>query len=194
MKAKILIIAMLVPFMLLGHSLNTLKSFKIDKAKTAVTVSGTSNLHDWETKVTNFDGSLEAVINTGNFIDQINSLSISFYSKSFKSDKSGMDDKIFEALKADTYSTISFKLLEIKDKKMISKVQQFNASGNLTIDGVTKKIDLTVLSTVGANGEVYFQGNKQIDMTEYGVVPPVALLGTLKTGKVVTVNFKMYFQ
>ncbi|MEI6765983.1 MAG: YceI family protein [Bacteroidota bacterium] len=194
MKTRILIISMLVPFMLLGHSVSVVKTFKVDKAKTTVTVSGTSNLHDWESKVTNFDGNLEAVIGPNNLIDQINTLTVNFYSNSFRSGKDGMDEKTFTALKTDKFSAISFKLLEIKEKKMVSKVQQLVASGNLTISGVTKKIDLTVLSFVGTNGEVYFQGNKQIDMTEYGITPPEALFGTVKAGKLVTANFKMYFQ
>ena len=46
---------------------------------------------------------------------------------------------------------------------------------------------------MGANGEIYFQGSKSIDMTQFGITPPTALMGTLTTGKDVTITFKLYF-
>jgi len=193
MKTKRLIVMVLISLMSLGFTPGMTKSYKVDKSKTSVTVAGTSNLHNWETSVTNFDGNLTVQIGTDNLIEGISDLIVNFYSKSFSSGKSGMDNKTFDALKANTYPLISFKISSITDKKIINKVQQFTASGNLTIAGVTKPVSIAAFSTVGANGEIYFQGAKTIDMTQYGVVPPTALLGTLTTGKEVTVTFKLYF-
>jgi polyisoprenoid-binding protein YceI len=104
-----------------------------------------------------------------------------------------MDNKTTEALKASTYPAINFKLTSITDKKMLNKIEQFIASGKLTIAGVAKDISLAAFSTIGANGEIYFQGTKEIDMTDYGISPPTALLGTLTTGKKVTVTYKLFF-
>jgi polyisoprenoid-binding protein YceI len=193
MKTKRLIAMVLISLMSLGFTPGMTKSYKVDKSKTSVTVAGTSNLHNWETSVTNFDGNLTVQIGTDNLIEGISDLNVNFYSKSFSSGKSGMDNKTFDALKASSYPLISFKILSITDKKLINKVQQFTASGNLTIAGVTKPVSIGAFSTIGANGEIYFQGSKTIDMTQYGVAPPTALLGTLTTGKEVTVTFKLYF-
>ncbi len=193
MKTKTLMAMGLISLLLFGYSPIITKSYKIDKVKTSVTVTGTSNLHNWETNVTNFDGDLTIQLGADNLIEEITTMNVNFYSKSFSSGKSGMDNKTFEALKADTYPLINFKILSVTDTKLINKVQQFIASGNLTIAGVTKPVSIAALSTVGTNGEVYFQGTKIIDMTQFGVSPPTALLGTLTTGKDVTITFKLYF-
>ncbi|NTW33024.1 MAG: YceI family protein [Bacteroidetes bacterium] len=191
MKTKLLI-ALFASFVLLGYKPIVSKSYKIDKQKTVISVSGTSSLHDWEINVKNFEGDLYVQLGDNN-IESISSLNINFFSKSFSSGKALMDSKTKESLKADTYPMINFKITEIKDKKIINKVQQFTAIGKLTIVGVTKSINITALSTIGVNGEIYFQGTKSIDMTEYGITPPTAMLGSLKTGKDVTVTFKIFF-
>jgi hypothetical protein len=38
-----------------------------------------------------------------------------------------------------------------------------------------------------------FSGKQKIDMTLYGVEPPKALMGTIKTGKDVVVDFKVTY-
>jgi polyisoprenoid-binding protein YceI len=182
-----------VSFLFFGYTASLTRSYTLDKQKTKVTVTGTSNLHDWETSVTNFDGNLSVLMDENSSITGISLLNVNFYSKSFSSGKSIMDSKTTEALKAGTYPVINFKLSSITDKKTVNKIEQFTALGKLTIAGVTKDVSLSAFAAIGANGEVYFQGTKEIDMTEYGVDPPTALLGTLTTGKKVTVTYKLFF-
>ena len=193
MKTRNLIAILLISTLWFGYTSVVTKSYQIDKSKTSVEVSGTSSLHNWETTVTNFDGNLIAQLGANNTIEGISDLKVNFYAKSFSSGKSGMDTKTTEALKASTFPLISFKIISITDKKMISKVQQFTASGNLTIAGVTKPVSVSSFCAMGANGEIYFQGSKSIDMTQFGITPPTALMGTLTTGKDVTITFKLYF-
>jgi polyisoprenoid-binding protein YceI len=195
MKTKVLILSAFLFFsiFILGNKGFEIKTYKIDKQKTAVNVTGTSNLHDWETNVTNIDGDLSVIMSSNDIIENINSLNINFYAKSFNSGKSGMDSKTTEALKAEKYPVINFKLKSITEKKLINKIQQFTALGILTIAGSAKSITVDAFSAIGANNEIYFQGTKTIDMTQYNVKPPTALLGTLTTGKDVTVTYKLFF-
>jgi hypothetical protein len=48
-----------------------------------------------------------------------------------------------------------------------------------------------VIATVGTDGTIQFEGSKTINMTEFGMVPPTAMFGSLKTGEEITVNFKV---
>jgi len=192
MKTKILS-ALLLSFVLFGFKTFEGKSYKVDKEKTQISVSGTSSLHDWETNVKKCDGDLTVQLRDDNTIENITYLYINFFSSSFNSGKSSMDDKTTEALKAEKFPLINFKLVEIKEVKDLNKYQQFVASGKLTIAGVTKLVDLKAISTIGPNGEIYFQGNKTIDMTDYGITPPTAVFGTIKSGKDVTISYKIYF-
>ena len=64
--------------------------------------------------------------------------------------------------------------------------------GDLTISGVTKRINQTfAVKLVGK--KAIFSGKTKIDMTVYGVKPPTALMGTIKTGKDVTVDYKVTY-
>jgi polyisoprenoid-binding protein YceI len=80
MKTKIIMMLVAASFLLFGYTASLTKTYTLDKQKTKVTVSGTSNLHDWETNVTNFDGNLSVLMDENNVIEGINLLSVNFYS------------------------------------------------------------------------------------------------------------------
>lgn len=41
--------------------------------------------------------------------------------------------------------------------------------------------------------KVAFMGEIKINMTEFNVDPPTALLGTIKTGEEITIKFQVFF-
>jgi hypothetical protein len=44
-----------------------------------------------------------------------------------------------------------------------------------------------------STGQLAFEGSQTIKMTDYGITPPTALFGTLKTGDEITITFKTNF-
>ena len=168
------------------------KTLKIDKQKSKITVKGTSNLHDWEEGVTSFDGELN-VKKEDNVITSYNASTLNFYSKSISSNNSIMDNKTRDALKVDKFPVINFKSQQIREVKDLKVKQQIVVIGNLTMAGITKAIEVDGINTILPNGGIYFEGKKEISMTDYGIDPPTALLGTLKVGNKVTIIFNIYF-
>lgn len=63
------------------------------------------------------------------------------------------------------------------------------ATGKLTITGATKPVSFDVKLTASAKG-VRSVGETTIDLTEFGVTPPVIWGGLLKVGKDVRVRFE----
>jgi len=165
----------------------------VNTTKTNVKVTGTSTLHDWESMVNTVDGSGAFELTENNYVEGISSLSVNFYTSSFSSGKSLMDEKTTEALKASTYPKITFVLSQVTGSKVVSGAEQITATGNLTIAGVTKYVTTTAYCVVNASGEVNIFGKQSIDMTEYGIDPPTAMLGTLVTGKDISVIYSLYF-
>uniref|UniRef100_UPI0040488B2A YceI family protein n=2 Tax=Flavobacterium TaxID=237 RepID=UPI0040488B2A len=110
-----------------------------------------------------------------------------------KSGKNGMDNNTFKALNSKTYKTINFKLVSVSK---ITKTTDGNftveTQGDLSIAGVTKRINQT-FSVKVLGKKAVFSGKTKIDMTLYGVKPPTALMGTIKTGKDVTIDFKVTY-
>jgi len=159
-----------------------------------VTIHGTSNLHDWNETVGTVSGAGMVSSNSdGSF--NLNSLSIVMEVHSIKSTEgSAMNNNTYKALKADADPEITLKLSNpinsIQAKKGEAAV---SAKATLTIAGVTKTIDILVKASMPEQGKLVFEGSQAIKMTDYGINPPTALFGTLKTGNEITISFKTTF-
>ncbi len=165
---------------------------KVITAESKLTVDGTSNIHDWTIEAKAMSGKAGYTIESG-VLKEIKSLEFSVDVNQLKSGKDGMDENTVKALNGKVNKTITFKLNKVVK---ITKTSENNftveTQGNLTIKGTTKLINQTF--TVKVSGKkLIFSGKQKIDMTTYGVVPPKALLGTIKTGKDVTVDFKVTY-
>lgn len=154
-------------------------------------IKGTSNLHDWESSVKEIRGKADLTIEEGK-LSAINSLSVEAPVKSIKSTKGSiMDNKTYDALKADEHPKITFKLERATPLKQSGDGYSVTASGSLTIAGVNKKVDLSVKGKMDAGGNLLFSGSKKIKMTDYGIKPPTALMGTMTVGNEVEVVFSV---
>ena len=157
----------------------------------AVTIQGTSNLHDWDETVQTVTGNCSVSWNEdGSF--NLDKLYLDMNVNSIKSTEGGiMDRNTYKALKADTHPDIIFSLEN--PIKVVSSTNSISAQGLLSIAGVTKPITMEVKVSIQDHNIVSFQGAKAINMTDYGIQPPTALFGTLKTGNAITINFKTNF-
>lgn len=68
-----------------------------------------------------------------------------------------------------------------------------SVTGNLSIAGTTKLVDLNVTGKKKSNGDLVFNGSKKIKMTDFNVKPPSFMFGAMKTGDDVTVTFSTTF-
>lgn len=158
-----------------------------------VNIHGTSNLKKWDEKVGSVSGTgLVSWNSDGTFnLEEIN---IKMEVNSIKSDMGAtMNNHTFKALKGDENPQIIF-ALSTPVKSIPMKSGEFiTAKGNLTIAGVTKLIDIKVKIIISEKKKLAFEGSKIINMTQYGIDPPTALFGTLKTGDIITLDFKTIF-
>ncbi|HEY9000634.1 MAG TPA: YceI family protein [Mucilaginibacter sp.] len=158
-----------------------------------VTINGTSNLHNWSERVEKISGKGDVKqasdksisLETLNIIVQVNSI---------KSDESGMITRTYKALKGDKYPEITLTLTEpVANIPYGANAYPVSAKGRLTIAGVTRPIIIPVKITCNGDKKIIIDGVQQIKMTDYGIDPPTALLGMLKTRDIVTINFKTSF-
>lgn len=155
------------------------------------TIDGTSNLHDWTSNVNTVEGSGEMVVENG-VLTKVNSMSIKIPVKSIKSPKGSiMDGKTYDALKEKQHPNITFQMVSVKGITGSGSNYKINATGNLTIAGVTKLIDLPVDAKVLSNGSVELSGEKKLNMSTFNIKPPTAMLGAVSCGDGVTLKFKV---
>jgi polyisoprenoid-binding protein YceI len=157
------------------------------------TINGTSNLHAWHENVEKITGKGEVKQNADKTVS-LQAFSLTINVNAIKSDESGMNSRTYKALKGDKFPEITFVLTEpIVNVPAGAKAHSVTASGHLTIAGVTKSITIPVKITLNEDKKIVIEGAQPVKMTDYGMDPPTALLGMLKTGDTVTIDFKTTF-
>ena len=153
-------------------------------------VSGTSNMHDWTMESKN--GAIEANLNLASnvsYLAGIQSLTFSMPVKNLKSESSLMDSRAHDALKADKFKTIDFKLISATPVSNENNRSQFKVVGQLTICGVTRQLTMLANSQKNADGSVTVTGQQKMKMTEFNVRPPSFMFGALKVGDNLTIDY-----
>jgi polyisoprenoid-binding protein YceI len=102
---------------------------------------------------------------------------------SLTSPKDGIDKNMHKALKASEHPDIRFRLRSLD-------VTAGTALGALTIAGVEKDVTLSV-QVRRQEASLAVTGTTTLLMTDYGVTPPKAMLGMLKTNPKVTITFEL---
>jgi hypothetical protein len=154
------------------------------QSMSVISIAGTSTMHDWT--MTSKEAVCDAVIETnaqGQPV-KLSSLSMSLLAESLKSGKGAMDKNAYSALKTDKNKQITFQLITARfDGKNLT------CTGNLTIAGTTKQIDIEATYTVLATGALQFKGSQKLAMLDYKVEPPSFMFGSVKTGNALTISF-----
>lgn len=160
---------------------------KYDVVSSKVTISGTSNLHDWVSTVNNVTATGAIDIVNGE-VSEINNFNVKIPVTSIKSDNGSiMDNKTYDALKYKAYPNIYFELTSATP----SANKQLKVVGKLSVAGVKRVITMDVDYKILTNGNIVFTGKESLKMTDYKVNPPTALMGTLTTGDLITINFNI---
>lgn len=155
--------------------------------ESSIWIDGTSNQSDWTVYAKEMTGGVR-MGETGT----PDSLALTVVSRQVKSDKSTiMDRKIADALKAREHANIAYRLTGAAVSE--GDASMLLAQGSLTIAGVTKDIEMEVAAEHLEDGSVRYTGMTALQFTEYGMKPPTALYGALRTGNDITVHFDVTF-
>jgi len=177
------VVAMTLPNIALSQQ-QTLKM----QANPELKVSGTSTLHDWEMPSKQASGTMVAIITEGK-ITEIKSLVVDMPAESIKSGKKGMDKIAYEAMKTDKYKTVKFVL-----ESAVKNGNKWKITGKFTIAGTTKQAKFEVEEKALQFGVHSIAGVYSLKLTDYGITPPTAMMGTIKTGDAVKISFNVKFK
>ena len=169
--------------------LSTIMAFaqlRVNNSASKLEIDGTSNVHDWTENVETLNGTCNATF-SGTTLSEISSLDLSIPVRSIKSGTGTMDKNTYNAMKADTYPNIVFKLrsASVSGNKVV-------LTGNLTIAGKTQTVSITC--AYESNGKnLTIKGQHKMKMTQFGIDPPTAMLGAMTTGDDLTIRFNLVF-
>jgi len=166
-------------------------------AESKLWIEGTSNLHGWSCKATTLDAAIDldaalAAQLTSAPPKALKRVHVKVPVKSLKCGHDAMDNNLYKALKATDSSSIDYILAtfeavpgEEKDTFTLHTV------GTLTVAGSENKIEMDVIASRMPDGSVMAKGLVPIKMTDYGIKPPTAIFGRVKTGNEVKINFEL---
>ena len=162
-------------------------------ASARVTVSGTSNVHAWSASsdAVTLTTVKVAPASEGDVLDAalkpggLEAFAVSVPVASLKSPKGDIDKNMHKALMAEQHPAITFAVSRLEPT---GAPNSYRAIGTLTIAGQAREIPLTV-AVERAGATVKATGSTPLVMTDFGIVPPKAMLGMLKTDPKVTITF-----
>jgi polyisoprenoid-binding protein YceI len=150
-------------------------------------VTGTSTVRGWTctaTGVVAVTPSAGASQPVPGFKSGVQSATVTVPVKSFVCPNEEMTQHLFEAMKADKFAEIVYRL-----EKYEVVGTQTQAIGTMTITGVSQPITFPIALKASSQG-VLLSGNTRLDMTKFGLEPPVVMLGMLKVGPQIRIEFK----
>jgi polyisoprenoid-binding protein YceI len=160
-------------------------------------IDGTSTVRKFSCKATELDvevdaapGAVAAVL-TG--AKAVKSVTLRVPAEKIECGNGTMNEHMKKALKVKDAPTIEFKLSGYDVAKGGAGVQG-NLNGTLTLGGQTKPITVAAQAADGGNGQLRVTGAVVVNMKEYGLKPPSLMMGTMKVGENVTVNFDLLLQ
>ena len=151
-------------------------------------VSGTSTVRGWTCSakgvmaLTPGTGSAKAA--APGFVNGVMTATVTVPVRAFKCPNDEMTQHLLEAMKADKFAEIVYRL-----ERYEVQGGQAQSTGTLTITGVTQPINLPIALKTSDQG-VQIEGNTRLDMTKFGIDPPVVMLGLMKVGPQIRIDFK----
>jgi polyisoprenoid-binding protein YceI len=153
-----------------------------------ITIQGTSTIHDWESVVEDVDIEASFSKQDGLWIG-VEQLSVNMPVRSIESGKNLMNSKTYEALKAKDHPIITFQF-----KEMLALTEtEIKVLGSLSIAGVTKEIEL-LANYILNDQEITISGLYPLNMRDFGIDPPTAMMGSIKTGELVDLSYDITFK
>lgn len=159
----------------------------LDPAST-IRVDGTSNIHDWHATSSEITASIQVAPPIAE--SRVESVTLSLPVTSLKSGKGGLDKNLYKALNAEKNPTITFVM---KTYRATPQGDMYGAviTGILTVNGVEKEVTAEATMTTDGKGGLKAVGTSALKMTDFGVKPVTALMGTIRTRDAITVKFDL---
>ena len=161
-----------------------------------VSIAGTSNIHEYTASTTAVRVThvqLSSAVIGPNFWDEIvkpgalQAFEIAIPAATLSSPKEGLDKNMHKALMVKEHADITFRLKRLEPRP--GSAGALRAVGVLQIAGIEREVALDITAVRNDSG-LAVQGRLQLLMTDFGITPPKAMLGMLKTDPKVTVSFE----
>ena len=158
-----------------------------------VSLDGTSNIHAYTASTKSVRVSKIEIAGTpeGDVLDYVlqpgalKGLDVVIPAASLSSPRDGLDKNMHKALKVEEHAEITYRL-----RALVAEGGSYKAVGLLTVAGVERETTLQ-LHVQRKGASLAITGTTDLLMTDYGIQPPKAMLGMLKTDPKVQIRIEL---
>lgn len=165
------------------------------KPESRLWFEGTSTVRDWSCKAPTIQAAIDADADAAAAVidgkKAVRTVDLTFPVAALDCENRTMNNHMRNALNATQHQSIRFTLTDYTLAKAAATTGTLN--GTLMINGQTRPIVVPV-QFANAAGALRVTGRYPLPMTLWGVQPPRLMMGTLKVGDTVTVNFDLLLQ
>jgi hypothetical protein len=158
-------------------------------------LEGRSNVRDWTCKATAMDASIDVGERRreGSETLPVRGAVVRVPIRMLKCGDRHMEAHMYAALKSPEKSPTGFIVAELQGLPVTDGVTRtVEVTGHLTIAGVERPINITVLGDKLPDGTLRARGTLPILMTDFGITPPRPWGGILRTANKVLIQFEIF--
>jgi polyisoprenoid-binding protein YceI len=168
------------------------------RPESKVMLTGSSNVHEWACTSSAFNATIEldssyVSKSLATVAKPITKVVVTIPVRSLKCGHGKMDDNMYKALRTNEFPDITYVLDTYEVNKQTTTADAFAALtvGELTVAGKTTKVEIPITATRKTGGAMTGEGSIKLQITDFGIKPPVAMLGTLRTRNEIEVKFQV---
>lgn len=151
----------------------------------SVTISGVSTIHEWTMQGSTINGSID--VEQPGVANALVSVRIPVANITSEHDR--MNRIMLDAMKAKTYPEIRYELTEASGMTGTAESFVVKTRGKLTVAGVTRDVQMDVTASKSGERRYILSGTAPLKMTDFGIKPPTAMMGAIKSADDIKVSF-----
>ncbi len=160
-------------------------------------IEGSANVRSWDAGVNSvdatfilsqFDRSDLSSLTPENF----KTMELSIPVEDIESDSGRLTRNLQGYLKRDEHPVITFKLNEIDSVTVNGDSAEITANGVINAAGVDHETTMNVTATID-DDKITFSGTQDLLMTDFGIDPPTAVMGTIRARDEISIIYSLTF-
>lgn len=160
-------------------------------------IDGTSNVRDWDADVNTVNATFVLSMFdlsdlTSLTADHFKTMELSIPVEDIESDSGRLTRNLQDYLEVDDHPLITFKMNGIESVSVDGDSAKITANGVINAAGVDHETTMNVTATVN-NGKVTFSGIQELLMTDFGIDPPTAMLGSIRARDEISIIYSLTF-
>ncbi|MDG5767537.1 YceI family protein [Balneolales bacterium ANBcel1] len=175
------------------------QTFTVSDAS-SMTIFGSANVTDWEAEVTSITGHITVTIPENadwsdaqaSWFDEVD---IRIPVGDIDADSRRMNRNMHDYLKEDDYPEITYRLVQAKELVVLDNPGfKLTVLGTVSAAGESVELEHDVVITPNQNGGFTVTGSQDLKMTDFGIDPPTAVLGSIRSRDEMTIEFELVLE